>query len=534
MDNIVSAAIIGTGQASAQELTTGTPIDTLTSQLEPGEIERKLLLTAGLLAVYQQAGMRPEQAPDHPQPADPESIPACSTKVGHLLQGLLQGEQRELLPEALYRLKQGGQRLPYELLPLALGYGAQSKEIRPALFAVLGERGRWLGQFEKTWAWVAQFLASETLPDDAETLWQEGTLGQRSQVLTRMRLVEPAKAREWLTDVWKKEKADARADLLATFQTGLSSADEPFLEKALDDRSESVREISANLLTRIPTSSLMRRMLARADAMLMYTEGTLSITLPAEIDAAWQRDGIKALPKNNTDPQTWYARQVLALIPPTHWEERFNISPIALIAELSDAIPVKRNKMQRVTSRIVATEAEGETALGRLLLECWSYATTLFDSPHWLEPLWAWWCKNPHTYTVRDTFSIGIYSILGKHFPQRVAEQYILEQLVQGQSEQWSQVIEAIPTPWSQHLGDVCLDALRKHILELDDKSYPTGHWQMAFTTMALALPPTCFEAAQVPWEFPVHTTWQMQQWKNHIKTFTALVRKRQQIIEEI
>ncbi|MBA2288218.1 MAG: hypothetical protein H0W02_22310, partial [Ktedonobacteraceae bacterium] len=95
-------------------------------------------------------------------------------------------------------------------------------------------------------------------------------------------------------------------------------------------------------------------------------------------------------------------------------------------------------------------------------------------------------------------------------------------------------VIEAIPTPWSQHLGDVCLDALRKHILELDDKSYPTGHWQMAFTTMALALPPTCFEAAQVPWEFPVHTTWQMQQWKNHIKTFTALVRKRQQIIEEI
>jgi len=85
----------------------------------------------------------------------------------------------------------------------------------------VGERGRWLSQFEKTWTWVGQFLASES--GDAKTLWQEGTLGQRSQLLARVRSVEPAKAREWLTDVWKKEKAEARAELLSTFQTGLST-----------------------------------------------------------------------------------------------------------------------------------------------------------------------------------------------------------------------------------------------------------------------------------------------------------------------
>jgi hypothetical protein len=530
MDSIVSTAIIGTGQVSTQEITTGTPIDALTTQLGEGEIERKLLLMAGSLAIYQQAGHLAEQAPEPPQPAAPESIPACSAKVGHLLQGLLQGEQRELLPEALYRLKQAGQRLPCELLPLALGYGAQSKEIRPALFAVLGERGRWLSQFEKTWAWVTPFLASETVPDDAETLWQEGTLGQRSQLLTRVRSVEPAKAREWLADVWKKEKADVRVELLSTFQTGLSSDDEPFLEKALDDRSEAVREVSTALLADIPTSALTQRMFARADAMLTYTNGTFSITLPTKIDASWQRDGIKALPSHKTDPQTWYARQVLALIPPTHWEERFSIAPSDIIADLI----IKKDKMHTATSKSALVESGRESAIGELLLVCWLYAATRFESPHWIEPLWAWWCKNPDTYPIRDISSASIYQALGKRLPQRVAEKYVQLEVFQKQSEQWALVIEALPTPWSADFGDDCLDALRSYIFGLDDKSYPGGSWQMAFTSVALALPPACFGAALGPWQVPEPTTWQIQQWKNQLKTFAALVRKRQQIIEEI
>ena len=524
MDSIVSTAIVGTGQVNNQEISTGTPIDTLTAHPSAGEIERKLLLTAGSLAIYQQAGRIPEQGPEPPQPAASESIPACSAKVGHLLEGLFQGAQRELLPEALHRLKQAGQRLPYELLPLALGYGAQSKEIRPALFAILGERGRWLSQFEKTWVWVAQFLASE------ETLWQEGTLGQRCQILTRVRSVEPAKAREWLADVWKKEKAEARAELLATFETGLSAEDEPFLEKALDDRSEAVREISAGFLAHIPASAFMQRMLARADAMLTYTHGTFSITLPTDIDASWQRDGIEKPSNRSTDPQTWYARQVLALIPPTHWEERFSIVPAEIIADLI----VKKDKMHTATSKNAFMETERESTIGELLLVCWLYAATRFESPRWVEPLWGWWCKNPETYPMRDISSASIYRALGKCLPQKVAEKYVQLEVFQKQSEQWALVIEALPTPWSADFGDDCLDALRSYIFGLDDKSYPGGSWQMAFTRVALALPPACFEAALGPWQIPEPTTWQIQQWKNQLKTFTALVRKRQQLHKDI
>jgi hypothetical protein len=536
MDSIVATAIIGTGQLSNQELTTGTSIDALVEQLGNGDIERKLLLAAGSLALYRQAGRIPEQAPEPPQPADPESIHACLAKVAHLLQGLLQGEQRELLPEALYRLKQGGQRLPYELLPLALGYGAQSKEIRPALFAVLGERGRWLSQFDKAWAWVAQFLTetSTTLPENAETLWQEGTLGQRRQLLARMRSVEPAKAREWLSDVWKKEKAETRAELLATFKTGLSSDDEAFLEKALDNRSEIVRDISATLLARIPTSALAQRMLARADAMLTYANGTFSITLPPEIDASWQRDGITA-PPNRRDAPTWYARQLLTLIPPTHWEERFCISPATIVTTLTEAIRANQDKMLQAISKSALIDAEEGNAPGELLLRCWSYAATLFESPHWIEPLWAWWCANPDNSTIHDTSTTSIYQILGQRLPQKVAEKYALEHLIQAQNEQWTLLLPTLPAPWSKDFGDACLEALRKYMLTLDGQSYPSGQWQIALNTIIQRLPPACFEAALTAWQFPENTnTWQIQQWKNQLKTFKAFVRKRQQIIEEI
>ncbi|HEV2654872.1 MAG TPA: hypothetical protein VGT82_07930, partial [Ktedonobacteraceae bacterium] len=123
MDSLVTTAIIGTGQAGNTETLTNTPVDTLAAELGATEMERRLLLTAGALAVYQQAGSIPATASAAPQPATKESLAVCSEKAAHLVQELLQGQQRELLSEALQRLKQANLRIPYALLPLALGYG---------------------------------------------------------------------------------------------------------------------------------------------------------------------------------------------------------------------------------------------------------------------------------------------------------------------------------------------------------------------------------------------------------------------------
>src|SRR6266568_1008067 len=173
MDTITTIVLVGTARQNSLNTMTGTSVDTLVEKLPEGEVERKLLLSAGALAVYRQAGQVPVSLPTVPGSAAPESLPVCSQEVATLLESMFKGEHDELLPEALERLAHVGLRLPYELLPIALGM--QKKEIRAALFPVLGERGRWLSRFNASWSWVANFLpgGENTLPADVETIWQE-------------------------------------------------------------------------------------------------------------------------------------------------------------------------------------------------------------------------------------------------------------------------------------------------------------------------------------------------------------------------
>ena len=100
MDTLVTAAIVGTGQIENNKLLTDTPIDALATQLPADNIERSLLLTAGALAVYRQAGYCAEPTPAIPQVAPAEVLASCSAKAAFLLANLLQGQHREVLLEA--------------------------------------------------------------------------------------------------------------------------------------------------------------------------------------------------------------------------------------------------------------------------------------------------------------------------------------------------------------------------------------------------------------------------------------------------
>ncbi len=340
MNTLVTAAIVGTGQIENNRLLTDTHIDTLATQLPADNPERSLLLTAGALAVYHQAGHCAEPAPAIPPLAPAEVLASCSAKAALLLANLLQGQHREVLLEALEHLQQAHLRLPHELLSRVLTYATHYKKLRPVLMSGLGERGRWLSQFNQEWAWVNQYLlqAEKTLPANAEIIWQEGTLQQRSTILRNLREIDPARARDWLAEVWKQEKAESRQAFLWTFEVNLSSEDEPFLESALDDRSANVQSVAVLLLAGIPDSALAQRMRSRADAMLIYTKGKLIITTPQAVDEHWKRDGLS---KDDMATRATL-QQILSLVPPSHWEQRFAATPETLIAAIKEkeAVPI--------------------------------------------------------------------------------------------------------------------------------------------------------------------------------------------------
>jgi hypothetical protein len=520
MDTIVALALVGTAKHNTLDITTDTPVDALMEQLSVDEIERKLLLSAGAWGIHRQAGQVPEAIPTPAKVAPAESLAACSPEIAKLVESMLKGEHDELLPEAMERMQRAGLRLPYELLPVALGM--QSKEIRATLFPVLGERGLWLSRFNPSWSWVAQFLPQGSLPADAETTWQEGTPGQRLAILRLLRASGPAKARDWLLAVWKQEKAESRAALLGTFEVGLSADDEELLEKALDDRAAGVRSIAPTLLARIPASAFAARMRTHADAMLSHSKKVLTVTPPADIDKdkVWQRDGIVVKPAySGVGERAWWMTQVLSFVPPTYWEERFGMTPTKLI----DAVP-------------------GEWRNG--VIEGWARAALLHESSGWILPLWDWWCNPKRNKIAYGNVVYEIRQELAKRIPQQVAEQQALE--LKQTSSDWSSAIAELPRPWSKDFGDNYLENLRAYIgsLTITTRSYPYNDpWYQSLEVAAMALPPACFAAALEPAivlkaEEDDKTTnnlsWQIQYWNTELTKFSEVLRIRQHLIEEM
>lgn len=512
----VTTALVGTARREQGDMNTGTPVDTLVAGLHAGEFERALLLQAGTWSVYRQAGEIAEHIEEAPEPAPVEHLPVCSPAVARLLHSMLLGEHENLLPAALEYLRGARARIPYELLPLALD--VRTTSLQSAVFPVLGERGMWLSHFNPEWAWVNNFLpATEgALPDGAEIIWQEGSMRQRCEILRHLRTIDPAKGRVWLEGVWKQEKAEARLELLKTLEVGLSDVDEPFLEKALDDRAASVKAMVPSLLLRIPTSALAQRMLSRADAIITNAQGKLKLKLPATFDKSWLRDGIVEKPQSGPGEKSWWMIQIVASVPPAHWEELFNIAPAALV-ELADA-----------------------DKFGNSIIEGWSRATQLFDAQQWSEPLWDWWQKQQHKKNLGGTTTSDMRDELMKHMPAQLVESKVLPMMLNTallENAGWDDLLVEVPAPWSAEFAEVYLQTLRQHIawLELSKKNYYpySDCWFNSLEIAATRLPISSITTALETWPLPEADGWQYQQWHEQLQEFIKTLSIRQRLLEE-
>ena len=512
----VTTALVGTARQEQTDLATGTPVDTLVTELPAGEFERRLLLQAGTWSVYRQAGEMAAHIDDVPEPAPDETLPVCSQSIARLLHGMLLGEHENLLPTALCYLQEAHLRIPYELLPQALS--ARTMVLQSAVFPVLGERGIWLSQFNPAWSWVKNFLplADGALPDDAETIWQEGSTGQRSEILRRLRAIDAAKGRVWLENVWKQEKAEARLELVKTLEVGLSSEDEPFLEKALDDRAASVKVAVPPMLARIPTSAFAQRMMSRADAILTNDQGKLKLKLPTTFDKTWLRDGIFEKPQPGVGERSWWMVQIIGSGPPPHWEEQFGLAPTALIA-------------------MAETDKFGAS-----LIEAWSRAAQLFDAQTWIEPLWDWWQKQSQKKKSGGITSNMRYELIKHMSAQRMESkvQYLMLDTSLQKNDDWETFLSELPVAWSSEFSQSYLEMLRQHVASLTlniRNYYPySDPWFSSLETAATRLPSTCFTAALAAWPLPEDDGWQHQQWHEQLQTFMNTLRIRQQLQEEL
>jgi hypothetical protein len=145
--------------------------------------------------------------------------------------------------------------------------------------------------------WKYAIGAAIESPDLAQLqeLWATGTRHERLAAITQWRQLQATESRQAIVANWKQDKADDRQAWLEVLQTNLSLDDEEFLEVALFDRSEPVREKAAHLLNYLP-SQYRQRLTKLASNCLTIKEKNnkykIEVNLPITGDEEWQKAGV--------------------------------------------------------------------------------------------------------------------------------------------------------------------------------------------------------------------------------------------------
>ncbi|MBV2355780.1 hypothetical protein KUM39_15585 [Streptomyces sp. J2-1] len=239
----------------------------------------------------------------------------------------------ELLPQWLAAANAHGYAAPPQALPALLDAARGRTDLRPAALAFAGQRALWLARLNPDWRFALRSAAGGTASqpgsgDEAgvRRLWEEGLFAERVALLGTLRTRDPEAARALLAETWAAERAEDRLMFLDSLRTGLSPADEPFLERALADRSRNVRATAAELLSALPGSALGVRMAARASACVAVdhtgTGPALAVEAPFACDPDMERDGVTAKPPAGRGERSWWLAQLVEATPLDTWRDR--------------------------------------------------------------------------------------------------------------------------------------------------------------------------------------------------------------------
>jgi hypothetical protein len=424
---------------------------------------------------------------------------------------MLAGTHAEVLPEWCRAAAAGGWRAPALALPALLGVGTRAPALRDAVCGVLGARGRWLAVRNPEWAWAA---AGGAMPDAgaARDRWETGARDERRALLERVRHTDPAQGRALLESTWAEEPAAERAALLACLRHGLGPDDEPFLERALDDRRQEVRRAAAALLAELPGSALVQRMTDRARAALRYAPGgllrraRLDVVPPAAHDPAMARDGVELRGPGGIGERAWWLAQILAAVPPRSWRDAWRVDAAAL----------------------VRLAAEGEWA--RALLDGWGAAAVRHADAECAEALLRTATPAPPATPIAPP-SARLLAVL----PAVRQEMVVADLLRDGARDAAAaELLLAAAHPWSERFALLVLDWLRHRA---------DGEWRLreAMPQLALRVPVTLAGHAADGWLAGLGPTHagpaageRSDAWAPAVERFVSLLTFRRELLREL
>ena len=329
--DLLKVALLGTRRGQLGTGDGNSPLEQFLKQLEENGAEHQLLSAAGSVHIYQQIGAAPLNYPRKlsSPPLHPDPRPPCSPAVTRLLSTMLSGAQRSYMPELLQALQDNGLRLPPRLVPNILSLGFKTPNLRPFIIPLLSPADRQLAAGHPEWLYAGPAIDNW---NGAREVWARLSPVAKTRLLQQLRDSKPLLARQLLESTWKAELDSTRTNLIKQLETGLSPVDEPFLEMALDDRSQTVRRQAAVLLALIPNSRLGQRMSSYVQHFLGWTSsGTITVRFPA-VTPAMVRDGVHGLQhKNPAHVLSKQLIQMVGAVPLAFWTSNWHEDPDTII-----------------------------------------------------------------------------------------------------------------------------------------------------------------------------------------------------------
>ncbi|OKJ34162.1 DUF5691 domain-containing protein [Streptomyces sp. CB01580] len=453
-DELVTSALLGTDRRPARQ----------------GGGPAELLDAAAILTVRRRAGLLPAPAAARPVPSPvdprPPLPPAARRRLAQLLAdrsapGASGGRRgtapdlTELIPQWLAIANRRGFRAPAVLLPQLLDAARSRTDLRPQALAFAGPRGLWLAGLNPEWRFALRGSSGgSALPDVTDRdavarLWEEGLFAERVALLGAVRAHDPAEALALLSGTWTTERAEDRLMFLDSLRTGLSPVDEPFLERALSDRSRNVRSTAAELLSALPESAFAGRMAGRALSFVSPDvtgdDARVAVEAPHECDAAMERDGVMAVPPAGRGERSWWLGQLVESAPLTAWSARFG---------------------GRTAREIVALPVADGWA--EELHAAWCRAAVRQRDPEWARALLGAPSVPPSNGP--GTASLAERSKLLAIFPAAERSAWVADFIAAHGLSEAFQLLGACPVPWAEPLGRSVVDALD---IARDAGSYP-------------------------------------------------------------
>ncbi|MEL7331880.1 MAG: DUF5691 domain-containing protein [Cyanobacteria bacterium J06560_2] len=507
---LVGTALVGTDRQQPTTSPRNTPLEQCVNQLDWAEPEVAMLKAAGMVSVHQQIGYCPFTdiqfiELEDIELAEADKKIACSPQLAkHLAWGL--NAYPQAVEELLSLIASTQTRIPYRLLPALLRYGVQHSEAQTLLEAVIDSRGRWLAAQNQDWHYVSRQPGESEEKAIArwQTQWQLGNRQQRMLSIEQWRRVDPNGAREAIAATWSSESRQVRGEAIALFHTHLSMADEPFLEAALSDRTQAIRQTSAQWLAMLPESRLCQRMSERAQQFIQIQHNEVSITWPDTFEASWAKDGIKKQTAEGLGIEASWLLQILSQTPLNLWT--IDLSGSAHSWKLSVSTQQRKKVMLAGWAQAVCNQRQYEYARAWVPFLLPQLSATDWD---------------------RDILS----TLLSLLPPQR-KEQYLREQVPKSTNDQssahWLKLVAECDQKWDYDFSRLILSQL----LQVLKSKYRYGDLFSPPGSLALSMHPgIATEAAREAESFS-QTQRLPKSWRRFLDEFLGLLNYRWQMYQ--